>query len=105
MIRGPEASANYLRDLGHLLKEDALEAKRDAEAASGEDAAFARGRSLAYYEVISLMQQQSMGLWDSARRDESGRHQSRQRLDLSRWEQGSLGGRRGAHLFRFRGSG
>jgi hypothetical protein len=59
MIRGPDASANYLRDLGHLLKEDALEAKRDAEAASGEDAAFARGLSLAYYEVISLMQQQA----------------------------------------------
>jgi hypothetical protein len=59
MIRGKDWCANYLRDLGHLLKEDALEAKRVKEEASGEDAVFAQGRSLAYYEVISLMQQQA----------------------------------------------
>ena len=60
MIRGKDACCNYLADLGHLLKEDAVAAKRDSDAArSGEDAAFARGRSLAYYEVISLLQQQA----------------------------------------------
>jgi len=68
MIRGKDSCANYLRDLGYLLKEDALQAKRDSDdakakwdkdPASGEDAAFASGRSLAYWEVISLMQQQA----------------------------------------------
>ena len=59
MIRGEDSCANYLRDLGHLLKEDALEAKRDMDSASGDDATFAQGRRLAYYEVISLMQQQA----------------------------------------------
>lgn len=45
----------YLYDLGTLLKEKAKEAK---QAASHEDA-FSRGRLLAFYEVISLMEQQA----------------------------------------------
>jgi hypothetical protein len=47
---------NYLRDLGHILRENALEAKQ--EAAVGNDP-FKQGRALAYYEVISLLEQQA----------------------------------------------
>jgi hypothetical protein len=56
-----EATANYLRDLGDLVKRSALDArvKRD-EAASGADQAFESGRLTAYYEVVSLMQQQAV---------------------------------------------
>ncbi len=56
-----EAPANYLRDLGDLVKRSALEAraKRD-EMASGVDQAFESGRLTAYYEVVSLMQQQAV---------------------------------------------
>ena len=50
----------YLRDLGDLVKELARSAKRESdEAGSGEDRAFARGRLMALYEVVSLMQQQA----------------------------------------------
>ncbi|MFN2629002.1 MAG: hypothetical protein ABR569_10250 [Gaiellaceae bacterium] len=51
--------ANYLRDLGYLLREAALEAKSAAEAAPAPDRAFQLGRLMAYHEVISLMQQQA----------------------------------------------
>lgn len=52
----------YLYDLGFLLKEDALEAKREREAAKGSEAyEFHNGRVMAYYEVITLMQQQAEG--------------------------------------------
>ena len=56
-----EAPANYLRDLGDLVKRSALEAraKRD-EMASGVDQAFESGRLTASYEVVSLMQQQAV---------------------------------------------
>jgi hypothetical protein len=51
---------NYLRDLGCLLREAALEAKRGHIASKGtEDASFKSGRSMAYYEVVSLMKQQA----------------------------------------------
>ena len=51
--------ANYLLDLGRELRESAETAKRAADVATGDDQAFARGRSMAYYEVISLMHQQA----------------------------------------------
>jgi len=50
----------YLRDLGLLLKERALEARSDRDAAKGSDrSAYAEGRLMGLYEVISLMQQQA----------------------------------------------
>jgi hypothetical protein len=57
-----EMAVNYLLDLGMLLKKDALEARAKAAASKGTDAyEFDSGRALAYYEVISLMQQQAAG--------------------------------------------
>lgn len=51
---------NYLRDLGHLLKAQALDAKAERDAASVEDREYAIGRLMAYLEVVSLMQQQAV---------------------------------------------
>jgi hypothetical protein len=51
-----ELHKNYLFDLGYLLRERALEAKqklRDARGTTSE--AFAEGRLMAYYEVLSLL--------------------------------------------------
>lgn len=49
----------YLRDLGILLKEKALEAKEESGTAPEDERAFALGRLMAFHEVISLMQQQA----------------------------------------------
>ena len=51
--------AHYLRDLGHLIRDEALRAK---ESAKGEtsDKVFESGRLTAYYEVLSLMTQQAV---------------------------------------------
>jgi hypothetical protein len=47
---------NYLFDLGHLLKEEALKAKDAASAARGtDDEAFQSGRAYAFYEIMSLL--------------------------------------------------
>lgn len=54
-----ETSANYLRDLGHLLREAPEAAKASAAAADEDDLEFQRGRLMAYHEVLSLMQQQA----------------------------------------------
>ena len=59
---------HYLRDLGLLLKERALEAKRDfhgAEVGCGKE--FKGGRYMAYYEVISLILSQAEAFGISAR--------------------------------------
>lgn len=58
-MRDEDVCADYLRDLAFLLKEEALKAKRDKATAADEDALFVRGRALAYYEVVSLMQEQA----------------------------------------------
>jgi hypothetical protein len=54
---------HYLRDLGYLLKATALEAAREAtmerRMPDDVDQAYRAGRAFAYYEVISLMQQQA----------------------------------------------
>lgn len=52
---------DYLSDLGYLLKERAKSAKenRDKEVRGSEDYIFESGRLMAYYEVISLMQDQA----------------------------------------------
>ena len=49
------AHAYYLQDLGHFIREYGLQAKKDAESADEFD----KGRAMAYYEVLSLMQQQA----------------------------------------------
>jgi regulator of protease activity HflC (stomatin/prohibitin superfamily) len=51
---------NYLRDLVKLLKEEALASKISAkEAKGGSNSDFESGRLMAYYEVVSLIQQQA----------------------------------------------
>jgi hypothetical protein len=49
----------YVRDLGVLLKEKALEAQRESRTAPEDQRAFMLGRLMAFHEVISLMQQQA----------------------------------------------
>lgn len=52
----------YLYDLGHLLKEYAFQAKAEMESAKpGKDRSFHEGRLMAFYRVITLMQQQAEG--------------------------------------------
>jgi len=53
----------YLRDLGQLIFERAV----DAKASAGTDS-FQLGRAVALYEVVSLMQQQT-GAFQLPRRD------------------------------------
>ena len=50
------AHALYLRDLGHLIREMAVESKQ-AAAASQSD--FATGYMAGFHRVVSLMQQQA----------------------------------------------
>jgi hypothetical protein len=52
-----DAHRNYLFDLGHELKQDALDARRERDSApeSSQERAFESGRLLAFYEVISTM--------------------------------------------------
>jgi hypothetical protein len=52
--------ANYLRDLGRLIRDEALLAKMAAGAAIGDQRSFESGRLMAYYEVLSLMTQQGV---------------------------------------------
>jgi len=52
---------NYLYDLGRLLLERALEAKKEREdAREKQESDFHAGKLLAYNEVISLVQQQAL---------------------------------------------
>jgi uncharacterized membrane protein YccC len=51
--------ANCLRDLGHLIREAGEQAKNDSDQASESNRLFQQGRLMAYYEVLSLMQQQA----------------------------------------------
>ena len=53
----------YLHDLGFLIREDALDAKksRDRETKNSTSYMFQEGRLSAYYEIITLMQQQAKG--------------------------------------------
>jgi len=53
----PNTHALYLRDLGTLLKQDALDARKRREA---EQTEFESGRVLAYYEVLSTMRGQAV---------------------------------------------
>jgi hypothetical protein len=55
---------DYLFDLGLLIKERALEARRqrDESPQGSQEREFQSGRVLAFNEVISIMQQQAEGL-------------------------------------------
>lgn len=54
---------HYLFDVGRELKQLAIEAAGERKAApcDSADYAFKAGRSLAFYEVISILQQQAIG--------------------------------------------
>lgn len=52
--------ANYLRDLGDLVKRTAFAAKAEYDNAKGQsDEQFQLGRLMAFHEVVSMMQQQA----------------------------------------------
>jgi hypothetical protein len=51
----------YLLDLGRLVYERALSAKKQKEVATaGEERAYAAGRLMGFNEVVSLMQEQAI---------------------------------------------
>lgn len=58
-----EKHKNYLYDLGLILKERALEARRQRDKLPLEslDREFQSGRVIAFNELISIMQQQAEG--------------------------------------------
>ena len=58
--QGQNIYAHYLLDLGQVLKENAMEARQQAQSAPDADKLFQKGRLLAYHEIISLMQQQAI---------------------------------------------
>jgi hypothetical protein len=56
-----DTAANYLRDLGDLIKRAALNARAARDGSTGElDIQFNLGRLTAFHEVVSLMQQQAV---------------------------------------------
>lgn len=57
----PSTSAQgFLRDLGHLLRERAIDAKLErARAVDSDDEDMKLGRLMAYYEVLSLIEEQA----------------------------------------------
>ena len=59
MVIPDDETRNFLRDVGSLLSEKALDAKATADAANGDDRQFALGRLMAFHEVVSLLQQQA----------------------------------------------
>ncbi len=50
----------FLRDLCGLIKDSALNAKRELDAAPIEERDFALGRLMSYHEVVSLVQRQAV---------------------------------------------
>jgi hypothetical protein len=51
---------NFMLDLGGLLREEALRARQAFRAAKGTgDEAYQSGRTMAYYEVLSLLVDQA----------------------------------------------
>lgn len=53
---------NYLHDLGHLIKERALQAtkERSLERKNSREYFYESGRVMAFNEVITIMQQQAL---------------------------------------------
>jgi len=61
MNNSTDSASFYLRDLGELLKQAALEAKAQRDlAGQSASAAFENGRLMAYFEIVSLMRQQAV---------------------------------------------
>lgn len=57
---GEALMANYLLDLGQLIKEKAFEAKKNRDTSIGTtDYDYALGHLMAFHEIVSLMQQQA----------------------------------------------
>jgi hypothetical protein len=54
-----DTHANYLLDLGQVLRQAGEATQRDVAVATDEDRPFQEGRRMAYIEVLSLMQQQA----------------------------------------------
>jgi hypothetical protein len=54
-----DTHANYLHDLGQLVRKAGEQAKQETASATPEDKIFQQGRLMAYYEVLSLMQHQA----------------------------------------------
>jgi hypothetical protein len=54
-----DTHANYLLEIGQLIREAGERAKKEAASAKGEEKLFQEGRLVAYYEVLSLMQHQA----------------------------------------------
>jgi hypothetical protein len=63
-----DTTANYLYDLGHLIKEEAEEAAARRDAASENERSFLAGVALGYINVLNLMldQAKAFGLDPSA---------------------------------------
>ena len=55
--KDPTVFEDYLRDLGRLIREMALDAKAKAEASGGSE--FDVGYMAGFHRVVSLMQQQA----------------------------------------------
>jgi hypothetical protein len=55
----PDVYHNYIRDLGLLIREQALASRNEVDTASDDDREFALGQNMSYYSVISLMLQQA----------------------------------------------
>jgi len=49
----------FLHVIGTFIKEDALQAKKDADESSDSDRVFHRGKLHGYYSVISTLQQRA----------------------------------------------
>jgi hypothetical protein len=54
------ALSGYLVDLGSLIRESGIEAKRAFDSAPRDKRDFEWGKLIAYNEVVSLMQQQAI---------------------------------------------
>jgi hypothetical protein len=51
---------HYILDLGCHVREAGIGTRAEMDAASDDDLRFQQGRRMAYYEVLSLMQQQAI---------------------------------------------
>ena len=70
---------NYLHDLGTLIKEHAREAKEQKASFQGSSAQdYDSGYLMAWYEVVSLMQQQAEAFGIPFEVPRFARHRSRQ---------------------------
>lgn len=59
MTANREWATDYLLDLIENIKQVAIEARSHPESSTEADRAFEAGRRTAYYEVVTLMQQQA----------------------------------------------